>query len=93
MATKARLDVLFAKSRMNGAYACPIGSGKSRFAPSSPDSISQFETSSNTLGSFGQFEVGAKRGSGKLLPISVQLAFARQGAKEQGESDDGGRRS
>ena len=47
MATKARLDVLFAKSRMNGAYACPIGSGKSRFAPSSPDSISQFETSSN----------------------------------------------
>ena len=47
MATKTRLDVLFAKSSMNGAYACPIGSGKSRFAPRSPDSTSQFEISSN----------------------------------------------
>jgi len=27
------------------------------------------------------------------VPTSVQLAFARQGAKEQGESDDAGRRS
>jgi hypothetical protein len=28
-----------------------------------------------------------------LVPMSVQLAFARQGAKEQGESDDDGHRS
>jgi hypothetical protein len=31
--------------------------------------------------------------SSRLLPISVQLAFARQGAKEQGKSDDDWRRS
>jgi len=28
-----------------------------------------------------------KPASGRLLPISVQLVFARQSAKEQGKSD------
>src|ERR1035438_5790604 len=38
-------------------------------------------------------EVVRKPASGRLLPISVQLAFARQGAKERGERDDDWRRS
>ena len=37
--------------------------------------------------------IGQKPACGRLLPRSVQLALARQGAKERGESDDGGRRS
>src|ERR1022692_1951214 len=32
--------------------------------------------------------IGPKPSCGRLLPRSVQLAFARQDAKEQGESDD-----
>jgi hypothetical protein len=44
----------------------------------------------------GNPEVSQKRGSRKLAGLvtgSVQLAFARQDAKERGESDDAGRRS
>ena len=40
-----------------------------------------------------QHELGQKPVCGRFLLISVQLALARQGAKERGESDDGGRRS
>jgi len=68
-------------------------------------SVSPFR---NRVSSKEAFE-GLELGEGKLLrPVllgscpastaglvlgSVQLAFARQGAKEQGESDDAGRRS
>ena len=44
----------------------------------------------------GQFVGGPEviqMGTGRSVPGSVQLAFARQGAKEQGESDDAGGRS
>ena len=37
--------------------------------------------------------IGQKPSCGRLLPISVQLAFARQDAKEQEKSDDDWRRS
>ena len=37
---------------------------------------------------FGKQIAGSKPAYGRLLPISVQLAVARQDAKEQGESDD-----
>jgi hypothetical protein len=37
--------------------------------------------------------VAASRKLAGLVPISVQLAFARQDAKERGERDDAGRRS
>src|SRR5271166_6320261 len=52
------------------------------------------EVPNSKLGSnLGDIRTVRKPASGRLLPISVQLAFARQCAKEQGESDDGGRRS
>ena len=57
---KARLDAALAKSTMNGAYCCAIGSGKQSLCAEQPSSTSRFETSSNNSGSVSQFEVGPK---------------------------------
>jgi hypothetical protein len=57
--------------------------------------IFQFEPRDNYQ-IVGQAEVIQKRRSRKLAGLvagSVQLAFARQDAKERGERDDAGRRS
>ena len=67
---KARLDAQFAKSTMNGAYGCTIRSGKIVLHRGVQTRHLDSKQAATTLGSLGQFEVGAKPASWKLLPTS-----------------------
>ena len=66
MATKARLDALFAKSTIDGGYGCAIGSRKNRLHRAAQTRHLVSKQAAPTLGLVGQVEVGANRLRGNV---------------------------